>query len=98
MQTIQTLLSLFPLLFTLTLASQGGLERRQDLSGLPTCAQNCLVTSLATSSGGCSQVRGVFFFDCLTLAFVNRGGVIKTDLSKLDILSDGCVDRLCMFV
>ncbi|EGG12953.1 uncharacterized protein MELLADRAFT_114961 [Melampsora larici-populina 98AG31] len=37
------------------------LQKRQDLSGLPGCGQSCLVTSLTTNSGGCSQTD----FACL---------------------------------
>ncbi|KAH9818992.1 secreted protein [Melampsora americana] len=37
------------------------LQRRQDFSGLPSCGQSCLVSSLATSNGGCSQSN----FACL---------------------------------
>ncbi|KAG0146452.1 hypothetical protein CROQUDRAFT_92589 [Cronartium quercuum f. sp. fusiforme G11] len=54
-----TCLSLSSLFFSFTLGL--GLDKRQDLSGLPTCSQTCLVSSLTTSNGGCSQTD----FSCL---------------------------------
>ncbi|KAH9811980.1 secreted protein [Melampsora americana] len=59
-----------------------GLEKRQDLSGLPTCAQTCLVTALSTSSGGCSPTD----FVCLCKSTAFEEGSAKCFISSC---SDG---------
>jgi len=72
--------SMITVIFFAVLASvyhQGA--NAQDLSGLPTCGQNCLITAFTSASDGCSQTD----FSCLCKS------------QKFTLASVGCYNSSC---